>query len=72
MTNEGFCSFSRMILFEERLPDLFIDDELLRDDISEGGQIFIDAIKSVVGLSNHLIGKLGKKARCRISQAFGH
>jgi hypothetical protein len=37
MTNESFCSFGRMILFEERLPDLFIDDELLGDDISEGG-----------------------------------
>ena len=37
MANEGFCSFSRMVFFEERLPDLFIDDELLCDDISEGG-----------------------------------
>jgi hypothetical protein len=44
MANERFCSGAGMALFEERLTHFFIDDELLRHDIGQDGEIIVDAI----------------------------
>ena len=52
MPNKPFCALLWITLFEKRLPDLGIADELLRDDLRQNSQIFIHTIKGLVDLRN--------------------